>query len=928
MTQPSLSVRELALMEQVSFDLPSVWALTPAPFERRAALAQLRSTLYVEQHHQRWRPRALAQQLKARFERHRISEQEALFWVLALTWPGLKDATAEDLTSLEQLEAAPLPTPDELKARLGDAALPLDLCGAFAYALRALWGMPQALAFLLEQRSISELLMPLLVMGAPLEHERQEVAKLAKAYVQELSLEGIVGAASYYTHAAIFPLVTLSADQVLMASALDRACEVKLYDYYKLLAPLIMALDDDEALIGYLWRVSTAFSPTQLGQLIVRLGLERLEVISRLVRSQHHRAQLKHLLPTLEQVSSWRMVELLYDLSEHQALAQWVSEQLARVDAPLVLGLVRLAARRGKRREFACARLRLILAHDEQGSALIRGVLDGEDASLIKLIEREVLAHERLVYPELSEDAWPAWMQALMALEPSADFAQALKPCLEGLPALLMEDQAHVVPDQVILRMLYACMLVHRTRKRSEDKSIKLERAKKKPEREAIAQLELLAQDLDERAASQWVWALFTWWLEGEAHEPQDWLMYMMAYLGDAIVATQLGQTLGKPRRFKGTRHQAYIKTGLNVLSMMRLPTAWMMLSELERKLKRSLKDHASGLIMQLMHEHKINRQTFEELIIPSFGLDARGSRSFDYGPRSFCLTIKNATTFGLTDSEGTTFKRLPPERDSDDAASVARARQEYKIVVQQLKQTFKAQRERLEEAMLNQRTWPARRWRQLLYEHPVMRHLCCGLVWASFEPGQPQALRLFLPTLDGELIDPDYHPLELCDEHEVCLIHPMMIRGDGRGRWIELLTELEVIQPFEQLSRACYVYEADHARYIDYALKAQWRTPRIFQRWQEAGWSASPHHPGPWLTRSFVNQGVIAHVDPRGDQLQRLGSLIPEVHYVPGQAQLTFFRLGLDERAEGIIPAQELDPLLYSELLRFIILLTPKPVT
>lgn len=935
MTQRSLSVRELALIEHINLTPPQnpeqAWArLKPEPYSLDALIAMMRSAFSTKNAHRN--TSELAAQLKTRFEQHRIGEREALFWIHALTVPDLERAIINEAAFFAQLKALQVPTQEALKARFSVASVADVLLAPLLYALRLVWGMPDALSFGLEHIPLSQLLMPLLLIGAPNDQEHDEVAKVATSYIDALPLEMMINRSSYYRSTALYPLACLSGDQALVARVLELSCEVKFNDYYKLFAPLILALEDDDELIDYLWRVSTIFSAPQLGQLILRLGLDRLDVISRLVRSQRHRSQLKHFLPTLERVSSWRMVELLYDLSENQAAREWVNQRVEQPDAPLVLGLVRLAARRGKRRDFALSQLRAICAQ-AHGEALIRGVLPDEDAALIKLIEREVLTHEVCVDVELPDDAWPTWMSALMALEPDAEFEQDLKPCLEALPALLMDDQEHVVPAQVLTRMLYACMLVHRTRKRSEDKSTKIARARKKPEREAIAQLELMYDDLDARAASQWVWGLFMWWLEGDAEETQDWLMYMMAYLGDPIVATQLGQTLGKPRLFRGARQSAYIKIGLNVLSMMRLPTAWMMISQLEHKLKRSLKEHAGRLIMQIKSTYKINSDTFNDFIIPTFDLDAKGSRSFDYGPRSFALTIKNATTFGLIDSEGTTFKKLPPRRDSDDAACVARAKQEYKIVVKQLKQTFEAQRARLEVAMLTRRAWSARRWRQMLYEHPVMRHLCCGLVWASFEPEQEDAARLFLPTLDGELIDPDYTSLTLSDEHKVSLIHPMMISQAERTRWIELLTELEVIQPIDQLARACYVYEADHARYIDYALKAQRRTPGAVNRWRESGWRDyhyNQHYSynDSWLTQFFISHNVIAHVDFDGDQFEEMSDLTPGVHYERGQAQLIFFKLGLNEKAEGLIPADELDPQLYSELLRFIVTHSPPPPT
>ncbi|MFF2076190.1 DUF4132 domain-containing protein [Kitasatospora sp. NPDC058162] len=107
----------------------------------------------------------------------------------------------------------------------------------------------------------------------------------------------------------------------------------------------------------------------------------------------------------------------------------------------------------------------------------------------------------------------------------------------------------------------------------------------------------------------------------------------------------------------------------------------------------------------------------------------------------------------------------------------------------------------RLEEAMINQRSWTAQEFDQLFVGHPLLWHLVRRLVWLSETDGTVMAFRV---AEDRTLADVGDEAFALPATASVRLAHPLLL-GDGLADWSELFADHEILQPFRQLGRPVY---------------------------------------------------------------------------------------------------------------------------
>ncbi|MDR2348233.1 MAG: DUF4132 domain-containing protein, partial [Bifidobacteriaceae bacterium] len=164
----------------------------------------------------------------------------------------------------------------------------------------------------------------------------------------------------------------------------------------------------------------------------------------------------------------------------------------------------------------------------------------------------------------------------------------------------------------------------------------------------------------------------------------------------------------------------------------------------------------ARELVDQVAERRGWTADQLADRTIPTAGLDAAGNLELDYGPRAFNARIARAAKTGahmiaLTDADGRELKTLPQPRAGDDAEAAKEAKALLAAARKELRLVVAAQRQRLWEAMCLGRTWPAGEWRELLLDHPVMRHLVARLVWWTAPPPGGDAI-LFQPTDQGQL--------------------------------------------------------------------------------------------------------------------------------------------------------------------------------
>jgi hypothetical protein len=195
---------------------------------------------------------------------------------------------------------------------------------------------------------------------------------------------------------------------------------------------------------------------------------------------------------------------------------------------------------------------------------------------------------------------------------------------------------------------------------------------------------------------------------------------------------------------------------------------------------------------------------TTEELadrIVPDLGLDQRGQRVFDYGPRSFTVTLTPALELAVKNQDGKVLKTMPAPGKTDDPEKAPAASSEFKALKKQIKATISTQTLRLEQALSTGRTWTGEGWQELFVKKPVMRQFAVGLIWGVYD--ETGALTdTFRYLEDGSLNTADEEEYELAENVQVGLVHPVELDKDALAEWKQQLEDYEIKQPFLQLDR------------------------------------------------------------------------------------------------------------------------------
>lgn len=102
---------------------------------------------------------------------------------------------------------------------------------------------------------------------------------------------------------------------------------------------------------------------------------------------------------------------------------------------------------------------------------------------------------------------------------------------------------------------------------------------------------------------------------------------------------------------------------------------------------------------------------------------------------------------------------------------------------------------------MCSQRRWTTDVFRRFLVEHPVLIHVVRRLVWGAHdEKGLGATFRV---AEDGSFADTKDEAFELPEGVDVGVVHRLDLDAATAAAWGQVFGDYEILQPFEQLSRA-----------------------------------------------------------------------------------------------------------------------------
>ncbi len=189
-----------------------------------------------------------------------------------------------------------------------------------------------------------------------------------------------------------------------------------------------------------------------------------------------------------------------------------------------------------------------------------------------------------------------------------------------------------------------------------------------------------------------------------------------------------------------------------------------------------------------------------EETSIPTYGLDAGGSRRQRVGEHDAEIHLQSPRSFAVRWHKGS---RLPT---SHLPAALGKNPPTVWIALQrELKEMnglLTAQRWRLERFLLQPRVWPLDAWQQRYLNHPLVGIVARALIWEFSAAGKPKTAIWH----DGRLVDASGRALgQPSNETKVTLWHPLTSSAKEVLAWRCWLEEFLVAQPFRQAFREVY---------------------------------------------------------------------------------------------------------------------------
>jgi predicted DNA-binding WGR domain protein len=517
----------------------------------------------------------------------------------------------------------------------------------------------------------------------------------------------------------------------------------------------------------------------------------------------------------------------------------WLEEEVAHA----VTGLVPVVGERGKLGEAAIEYLRE--AYRRGFASLIEAEVEKADLATADRVRRLVLTPDARVQKVFDDPSTPEWLREALKAAP-AERGLSLPAWGEPqkLPPVVLGD-SHLGPDQV--RVFLGAL-------------------KATPPGGSHPLIRAIRAHADSASLEALAWHLFDRWQETGALRTHQWVLNALAHLGGETSARRLGASLrawevGEDRAKRRFAREA----GLDCLVAIGNDASLVQLSIIAQDTRlKKLQERARWLLNDLARVLNLTPEQLEDRTVPTLGLDERGSRTFDFGPRRFQVVLSTDLKPLVRDEDGLPRNDLPRPGSKDDPARAAEAVEGWKNLKKQLREVLKVQSRRLEQAMVNRRRWPPGEFETLLARHALMTNLAQRLLFAAHDE-KGEVVGCFRVTEERDYAGRDDNPYSLAGVAQVSLIHPILMSGEERTVWGELFADYEIAQPFPQLGRRTGSLEPSEAGDSELKRFLGRQVPGVYMIGilEAAGWERDASWHGCSMhQRKFPAAGVTASIN------------------------------------------------------------------
>lgn len=559
------------------------------------------------------------------------------------------------------------------------------------------------------------------------------------------------------------------------------------YDHYQRPQLMVLSLRSPERIAYELDRLGLHLrQPWHLAAWLARTGDDGLPRAVESIVEVTNRDDAEPMLEVLNRGDSPALAQPMLQLMLNSRAPAIAREWLLAHPASSILGLSGLLGRAGRVGESALDVVKA--ASNRTSEPTLRECVDRLPDSVRKLFVERVVNDPERSMTELEEE--PEWMrEGREALEGTKKrFKMPSWLDADDLPILVIEDQKLSAPQ--------VALIVQAAAQSSFDVVHPL--------------LTGLRNHGDPARNDAFAWRLFETWLSVGANSKEKWAMMALAHLGVDASALKLTPLI---RKWPGESQHQRAVLGLGCLEGIGTDTALMQINGIAQKVKfKALKTRAQQAMESIAKKRGMSRAELEDRIVPDCGLDERGRRSFDFGPRRFDFVLGPDMKPMVRDEKGKLKANLPKPGAKDDTALANASIADWKLLKKQVKDVAAIQAARLEQAMVAGRRWSKQEFVDFFVTHPLQTHLARLLLWGSYADGAKRPAAMFRVTEERDLADRDDEPFELPADGKIGLVHPLQLTEDDLAAWGEVFSDYELVPAFAQLGRPTYTLESGEA--------------------------------------------------------------------------------------------------------------------
>ncbi|MHC4865213.1 MAG: DUF4132 domain-containing protein [Planctomycetota bacterium] len=237
-------------------------------------------------------------------------------------------------------------------------------------------------------------------------------------------------------------------------------------------------------------------------------------------------------------------------------------------------------------------------------------------------------------------------------------------------------------------------------------------------------------------------------------------------------------------------------------LSEMRISDAVGQLAILQAKVKFGTAQKMIEKALNAAAEREgLGRDEIDELAVPAYGLTEVGKRVEILGDyqAEFAIADTRSSELRWVKADGKRQKTVPKAVKENFSEEL----KELKASAKDIQKMLGAQRDRIDQFHLKQKTWSHAIWRQRYLDHPLVGVLARRLIWEVELQGGKSALM----WLDGGMVDVGGNRIEgIKDSAAVSLWHPIGKSSEEVLSWRSFLEDRQIKQPFKQAHREIYL--------------------------------------------------------------------------------------------------------------------------